>query len=74
MDQKHRITFFLTLSAPYLYENAIPSAKFIFGKTQMLGENMFTIYWYHGHINATMGPKELTKSIKIKVKYGMQRF
>ena len=28
----------LTLSAPYLYENAIPGAKFIFGKTQILGE------------------------------------
>lgn len=30
--------FILTLLAPYLYENAIPSAKFIFDKTQMLGE------------------------------------
>ena len=24
--------------APYLYENAIPNAKFIFGITQILGE------------------------------------
>ena len=30
--------FSLTLSAPYLYENAIPKAKYIFGKTQTLGE------------------------------------
>ena len=27
-----------TLSVPYLYENTIPSAKIIFGKTEILGE------------------------------------
>ena len=28
----------LTISAPYLYENAIHKAKFVFGKTQIMGE------------------------------------
>ena len=32
----------LTLSAPYLYENAISSTKSIFGKTQMLGEKIWS--------------------------------
>ena len=31
-------TAVLTLSAPNLYENAITSAKFILGKTQIFGE------------------------------------
>ena len=40
---KYRIQ--LTLSVPYLYENAIPSAKFIFGKIHMLVEKYAQFLW-----------------------------
>ena len=35
----------LTLSAPYLFENAIPSTKFMFGKAQILGKKYAKILW-----------------------------